>query len=36
MSVHRVMGVETEYGVFAPHRPDADTAQLSRDRKSVV
>ncbi len=30
MSVHRVMGVETEYGVFAPHRPDADTAQLSR------
>ncbi|MDO5712360.1 MAG: proteasome accessory factor PafA2 family protein, partial [Micrococcales bacterium] len=29
MSVHRVMGVETEYGIFAPQRPGADSAQLS-------
>ena len=29
MSVHRVMGVETEYGIIAPGHPDAASAQLS-------
>lgn len=29
MSVHRVMGIETEFGVFAPGDPDADPAMLS-------
>ena len=30
MTVHRVVGTECEYGIFAPDRPDADTEELSR------
>src|SRR5690625_2206370 len=29
MSVHRVMGLETEFGVFAPDDPEADPGVLS-------
>src|SRR5690625_4376622 len=29
MSVHRVMGIETEFGVFAPDDPEADPGVLS-------
>src|SRR5690625_2474284 len=29
MSVHRVMGIETEFGVFAPDDPEADPGALS-------
>src|SRR5690625_510691 len=29
MSVHRVMGIETEFGVFAPDGPEADPGVLS-------
>ena len=31
MTVRRIMGTETEYGIFAPDTPDADTEDLSRD-----
>ncbi len=31
MTVRRIMGTETEYGIFAPHAPQADTEDLSRD-----